>query len=136
MIRKILEWLPAWTLTGVCAVAIAWLTLAPQPLGDTDLPLFPGADKIVHAIMFGGLALCMMLDRQRKCGWKALSWRRGAVCALVSSVCGLLVEWAQDAMGMGRSKDVWDLVADTAGAFAFAIVYLLLQKNWSLTPKA
>lgn len=60
--RKILR-LPPWLLTTLTVLAILWLTLAPHPLPDNDIPTFEGIDKVVHACMFGGLYFMICLDR-------------------------------------------------------------------------
>lgn len=119
--------LPAWTLTALCLAAIAWLTLASKPLGDTELPLFPHADKLAHAIMFGGLAFCIMLDSLRlgrRCRVSTAVW-----AAVASALVGLLTEVAQQAMDAGRSGDPYDLLADTAGAVATAAAFYRLAQR-------
>ncbi len=115
--------LPPWILTAVCSVAIAWLTLAPRPIGDVEVPLFPGADKLVHGIMFGGLALCILLDRMRRGHrWHPFSWRQWLMAAAIASLAGLGVECCQLAMGYGRSFEWADWGADTVGAFLLPLV--------------
>ena len=47
----------------VVLIAIIYLTLFPQPLGENEVHLFEGADKIVHFIMFGGLTGTFIFDR-------------------------------------------------------------------------
>lgn len=116
-IRKFLDRLPAWTLTIVCFLAICWLTLAPHPLPDNDIPLFPGADKIVHAIMFGGFTLCIILDWNRRHGWPADIGKGDWYAPDFASAFGIVTEIMQKEMHLGRSGDVWDLVADVTGAF-------------------
>ncbi len=105
---------PVWQPTAVITVAILFLTLAPQPLGDEPPPLFEGADKVVHALMFGALAGVIALDR-------LMAGRRDGAVALTlifvgTALAGGLVELMQDRMGMGRSGDAVDLAADTLGA--------------------
>lgn len=107
----------------IIAVAIAWLTLAPKPVGDSSIHLFDGADKIVHAVMFGALTATMSID--------LTIWRRSkpsvlilVAIALTASVAGGAIELIQDAMSVGRSAETADFIADIAGAFAalFCIV--------------
>ncbi len=116
---RALVWLrrkiPAWIATGLTVSAILWLTLARTPLPETDLPMFPGADKLVHAIMFGWLTLVVCWDRYASTH-KRLNPRQIAVCATISILFGGVVEIAQDVMGCGRSADIWDFTADTIGA--------------------
>lgn len=115
-------------------LAILWLTLAPKPLGENPPELFPGADKLVHAIMFGGLASMMLLDIQRKNRWRPVTGSRVWICALISSIFGALIEVAQAGMGMGRGFEFTDIIADTIGAFFFVAMYIFLQKIWAETP--
>lgn len=119
--RRLYYSLPGWVLTVVVSLAILYLTLVPRPLPEVDLPLFPGVDKLVHAIMFGGLAGAIVLDWSR---WRgvALSARYLIVAALVSTLAGGLIELLQLVMAMGRGCELWDFVADGVGAFLGAWV--------------
>ncbi|MDE6342094.1 MAG: VanZ family protein [Muribaculaceae bacterium] len=119
---KILNALPPWLLSGLCLAAILWLTLAPRPLGDTDIPLFPGADKVAHFLMFGGFVFCIVLDWVRQ-----HSWRRapaGVAVVAIAAGAGLagLTEMLQHAMQLGRSFEAADIAADLAGAVIAGIV--------------
>ncbi len=76
MLRKQTSKLPPWILSILTVALILWLTLAPDPLGDDSPRLFPGADKVAHAIMFGFLTVVQLLDRQRRQEWKRLDSRR------------------------------------------------------------
>lgn len=117
---------PPWTLTIICVAAILWMTLAPHPLGEEELPLFPGADKLAHAIMFGGVAVVVLLDLARR-NDRPLPRPKTVWCvAAFSSIFGATVEIAQWRMGLGRSFEWSDIIADTAGAFIFSWLWLLL----------
>ena len=116
-IKSFLDRLPPWMLTIVCFLAICWLTLAPHPLPDNDIPLFPGADKLVHAIMFGGFTLCIILDWNRRHGWPTAIQKADCYAPVFASAFGIVTELLQKEMDAGRSGDVWDLVADITGAF-------------------
>ncbi len=129
-IKTWLEKLPPWTLTIVCFLAICWLTLAPHPLPDNDIPLFPGADKIVHGIMFGGFTLCIILDWERRHGWTKKAGPTVWLAPVIASVFGIVTEILQQEMQAGRSGDVWDLVADVTGSFLVATTaFLWLRRN-------
>lgn len=123
--------MPPWLLTALCGAAILWLTLAPRPLGDLEPPLFPGADKLVHAIMFGGLTAMMLLDRTRRNGWHPVRVATTVAYAGAASGLGVAIEFVQRAMGMGRGYDALDMAADTAGAFIVAVLWQIMQKKWS-----
>lgn len=128
-VKSGLEKLPPWLFSIVTLVAIAWLTLAPQPFGETDIPLFPGADKVAHACMFGGLVFAFLFDRIRKSNWRRPSFL-AIICAIfAASSLGLLVEILQGAMGCGRSFDWLDFFADTAGACVVGICFNKISRR-------
>lgn len=114
---KRLLFFPGYQLTAVVVSVILYLTLLPQPLGEEDFPLFDGADKVVHFIMFGGLTGTFIFDRWRID--KVLSLRGALLTALCSAVFGGVIEWLQYAMDLGRTgNDIYDALANTLGAFA------------------
>ena len=128
--KAFIDKLPPWTLTIVCFLAICWLTLAPHPLPDNDIPLFPGADKIAHAIMFGGFTLCIILDWNRRHGWPVAVSKADVYSATIAALFGAITEALQNTMHAGRSGDRWDLLADIIGAFLVAgacIIYKRLK---------
>lgn len=125
-IKDFLTRLPAWSLTAVCLAAILWLTLASKPLGDNDIQLFPGADKVAHAIMFGGFTLCIAADWSRRRGWRRVLPKVAAAAVAASFLLGALTEFLQQSMHSGRSGDSLDLLADTVGSLIVAITAIFL----------
>lgn len=105
-------------LSVIVFAAILWLTLAPQPLPDTEISLFEHADKVVHALMFGGMVFAMVFDVRLWC------YRQRKVCddkktvlmiSIVVSIYGGVVELLQTAMCLGRGGDIVDFFADIIG---------------------
>lgn len=135
--RRFLLKCPPWIFTVVVSVAILYLTLMPDPLPKDTPELFPGADKVVHALMFGGLTIVILLDRQRwlvrkthrlpDANWPRLSPGFIFATALISSFAGIIIECLQYVMALGRGFEVTDIVADITGSFVFAILWLLFQ---------
>ncbi|MCC8072429.1 MAG: VanZ family protein [Bacteroidales bacterium] len=124
---------PPYIFTAMVVIAICYLTLMPDPLPDADLPLFPGVDKVVHFLMFGGLAVIMCFDYGRRrghCHSIKLSLGVTLLMALISSVAGGVVEVLQGIMGLGRSADWLDLLADTLGAFVCALTFYFIVKRY------
>ena len=113
--------LPAGTLTILTILAILWLTLAPDPLPSTGMKLFPGADKVVHACMFGGLFFMVYLDRdgtyrKRRIRWNPAQRMQFTIFAAMGcALFGGAIELAQDA-------DWLDFVADGAGVALAAVL--------------
>lgn len=125
-IKEFLTRLPACALSLVCLCAILWLTLASKPLGDNDIQLFPHADKVAHAIMFGGFTFCIILDWRRSHQWRRILPKIAAAAVTASFLLGALTEFLQQSMHAGRSGDSLDLLADTAGALIIAVASLFL----------
>lgn len=132
-IKSALSRIPAYLFSGLTLLAILWLTLAPKPLGEEPPPLFEGADKIAHAVMFGGLAAMILFDRQRKHEWKYESKSFCFTVAFWVSIFGVSIEFLQAIMGLGRGFEYSDMIADALGSFLFAFLWLTLQKIW-VTP--
>ncbi|MCM1111421.1 MAG: hypothetical protein NC336_09440 [Clostridium sp.] len=118
VILRVVAWCPGWLLTVLAVGLMLWLTLSPQPLPENDIELFPGADKLVHGLMFGGIAWLAGIDfivrgeRHRSCNPLAVF----VVAAVAASLLGGAVEILQEGMALGRSGDLADWLADTAGA--------------------
>ncbi len=132
-LREALSRFPRWIFTILTVLLILWLTLMPDPLGDTTPTLFPGADKVVHAIMFGFLTTMILLDHQRNISWRPVSSGYIAVAATVSSLLGIIVEVLQLKMEMGRGFETADIIADISGAVLCGVGWKMLQKRWSVT---
>lgn len=131
MFWRFLDRLPSPWWSVICIAAVLYLTLVPDPLGDNDLPLFPGADKVVHGVMMFGVVVCVIFDRLRSqrryekpAPPQAAVW--GAVAAVVAF--GGVIELAQGAMGLGRGEDWLDFAADAAGAVAGGVAAILLYQ--------
>lgn len=122
--KRFIQW---WWPTVIIISAILWLTMAPHPLPKDNIQLFPGADKLVHALMMGALAGTALYDFSRRGAWHI-----GSVSISVIISVGLAVilfsaldEWAQGAMGIGRSADIYDFLADIAGILIVCIIAIL-----------
>lgn len=126
--QRIIENLPPWLLTAMTTAAILWLTLAPRPLGDMKPELFPGADKVVHAIMFGGLLLMIYVDKARSAGWRPPHAFFIVAAMLVVILFGTAIEFIQGSMNIGRSFDTYDILADAAGSILVAIIWYLFTR--------
>lgn len=124
--------IPAWLPTILAVGLLLWLTLAPKPLGDNDMDLFPGADKLVHTLMFGGTAVAFLFDLQKHYCWHPLRWPTLIGIAVSLSLAGIAIEFAQEALGDGRSFEEADMAADTIGAFSAAALWCAFQKHWSI----
>lgn len=99
--------------SALVVVFILYATLSSDPTGDVELMLFPHADKLVHAIMFGGLTGAVAFDLRRS--GHALTRRLMLAVAAGVAVFGALDEFAQALLTEVRSGDEFDWLADLAG---------------------
>jgi VanZ family protein len=98
-------------------LAIAWaallIFLGSRPgdaLPESPLLDLPGADKVLHAAVYGVLGALVA-----RAG-AAASWRRAVLLGTLAGLaCGMLDEWVQGHVP-GRTRSWADLLADTAGA--------------------
>ena len=130
-IKAILSHIPKWLLSGVILALVLWLTLAPHPTGKIELPLFPGADKVAHGIMFGALAFAVCIDLMRARQWHKLGLATIGCVAFGTCILGILIEIAQDKMGLGRSLEVLDMLADSAGALIACGIWAVLNDSFA-----
>ena len=103
---------------------IALLSLLPAYDLPT-IPLFTGADKIIHFCMYCGLSFLF-------CWGASVSPRhvRSLLFILAGSfLWGALMEVLQRAMHLGRSFEVADMVANFAGAAAGLLVYRFFERK-------
>ena len=121
--------IPRFLTSAVVTAGVLYLTLAPRPFGSVRIPLFEGADKVVHFMMFFAMAFAYHFDFRR--GKKPVDEARLMGWIFVSlSAFGGLIELAQWKMRMGRSGDWYDLLADIAGAvYGIILAWLISAKN-------
>lgn len=98
---------------------VLYATLWPDPAMASDLPAIPHLDKLIHAVMLGGLFGAIVFDimrRQRREGLPAgISSRRLVFLALALMVFGVVDEALQALVTDTRSAEFLDLLADWTG---------------------
>ncbi|HEX3658575.1 MAG TPA: VanZ family protein [Pirellulales bacterium] len=120
--------IPTWGLW--LAAAIYWCALMfalhyPDIPGAQNPP--PGADKLVHCLLYGVLAVLwrLLIGRQTTAsGVLSTAWRRSLLTFGLVIVQAVADEWTQPLTG--RHNDVWDLIFDVAGAACFLAAYHFL----------
>ena len=126
-IINILYQIPRWVLTVFMVALVSFLTLDSDPLCGATIVLFPGADKVVHGLMFFAIGFSLHFDVFR-------TGKRMFFISLINIIAvalfGGIIELLQGAMACGRSADFYDFIADTIGAafgVAAAIWYLSIS---------
>lgn len=109
------------TIYATCLSVISLLPKADFP----KAPLFPGADKLVHAVMYFIFILLLLWSFQDKrvAQWKligfVISW-------------GIAIEFLQRFMNLGRSFSEFDILANLTGTLIGFLFYKLLRVNGKL----
>jgi VanZ family protein len=98
---------------------IAALSLLP-PQDFPQLPLFEGADKVVHFMMYFifSLLLCWAVKTE-------LNYTRLFLTIPVTIGWGIFMEIMQFEMHLGRSFDIYDILANSTGVFVGVILYVI-----------
>lgn len=110
-----------WWPTATCICLVLYATLMPHPLPDGTptgwLAIFGRhADKVVHAVMMGGVTGACIFDfirRGQRFHYPPLRFYLYLTAAMTAF--SALTELAQQAMQMGRSGDFADFGADIGG---------------------
>ncbi|MGO4289416.1 VanZ family protein [Chitinophaga sp. RAB17] len=121
------------------APAIIWiiLILVVCTLPGNDIPSNSFLDKIhfdkfVHFGLFGGIVLFLSLGIYKQ--KKYISPRTLVLLVIVAAGYGLAIEFIQKYWAIGRSFDMYDVVADTLGAIAGVWVFKIVR-YWFFTDK-
>jgi len=109
-------------------LALAWMALlfylSHQPALHTPM-LFPGQDKLFHALVYGVLGILLLGSQApTKGGFNATQVRSSI---LIASLYGISDEIHQYFVP-GRHSDVWDWVADTLGALLAILLMAQLSR--------
>jgi VanZ family protein len=101
-----------WVAVTVYAGAIFLASSTPHPLGIERLP--PFVDKVVHALVFGGLSFTVWMAL-RGSAPEASTTRLSLLAIVMTTLYGVTDELHQSFVP-GRSMEMLDLAADVGGA--------------------
>ena len=119
---RFLRHIPPFLPTLIVLVAICYLSLDADPFPDKDSWFtFPGSDKVVHFIMYGGLTGTFCFDYYRRVAAPCKLWLL-IVALVVAIIVGIVMELLQAHMGIGRSGDFVDVIANSLGALIGIVV--------------
>lgn len=104
------------------AAALAWLTLSPDPLPDNKMQLWEGADKMAHALMFGGMTVILLADTFRR---RSINIFVLLLIIALGMGAGAFIEVLQSEMGLGRQAERADFYADAIGVAAASASWLI-----------
>jgi len=109
--------LPYLALTAAYCAVIFWFSSSAAPL-HVDMA-FAGQDKVVHALVYAGLAVTIAIGLKRSRVYSPRVW-------LWAPIVFVALYGASDEIHQlfvrGRTGDVWDWSADLAGAVVIQII--------------
>lgn len=121
--------------TIIVLLVVLYATEWPDPLPEDAPPLFFGADKLIHAIMMGGIVAAVLFDLSRHKGRAILTSKNIWMTTLAVAVFAAIDEISQSIFGLGRESDILDLLADWGGCIIAALTappvlrYIFRKKN-------
>ena len=103
-----------------CVAALSLLPMQDLP----QVPMFHGEDKVVHFIMYFGFSIlfCWTLKTE-------LNFSKLFFVILVTVSWGILMEYLQLDMHIGRSFSWYDELANSIGSVFGILVYTLVTRN-------
>lgn len=103
---------------GIMALSL----LPPQDL--PKIPLFRGADKVIHFMMYFvfSILFCWALRTERH-------YSRLFFIVVLTIGWGVLMEFIQFSMRMGRSFSWYDISANSLGVLVGIVIYVFVARN-------
>ncbi len=114
--RNLINTIPTGVLSAIATFLCLYLLLDSDPFGAQEMRLFPGADKVIHIIMFMGVACAYIFDYAKYKMPHHTNLNKELAFAAAAFTLGVLAEVAQLVMQNGRGFEWADLLADLAGA--------------------
>lgn len=127
--KTFLKYIPTGLLSLAVTLLVAYFSLSSDPLGS-DLPLFPGADKVAHFLMYFFTTLVYLYDYTRKKFPHHTKANKELLIMVIAMVLGLLMECCQLSLTVDRAFEVEDIVANCSGAAAAFITGHFLLIKW------
>jgi VanZ family protein len=113
-----------WFLVPAWAIIILILCgMPPKDVDEIKMFDFPFQDKIVHFGLYFVLAELIMAVLMLNTRLRQLRWASYAIAILSCLLYGWLIEVMQQNFFPGRSYELMDVVADTAGAVLGVLLY-------------
>ena len=94
-------------------MVILYATLWPDIPVAEGLALFPGYDKLIHAIMMGGMAAAIWFDYRRSGG--RITTKCIVNVAIAVTIFAALDESIQHLISPSRTLDIFDFLAGVGG---------------------
>ncbi len=117
-------------------LALAWMAtifvLSGRPGTLPEFFLFPGQDKLYHAVAYGLLGSLLLLSMRPRLGYGI---GQMLLASLIATLYGISDEWHQSFVP-GRTSDVLDVVSNGIGALLATGALLYISRRARLFQQA
>lgn len=129
-INVIINRIPKGLMSILIVMIVAYISLDKNPFDTNKISLFEGADKVIHCIVYCVMTLIFMVDWAKIRYPKNITILSMWVCVAISFVYSLLMEYMQDAMQLGRTASVYDVIANLIGALLGFLFMKFIFFKW------
>lgn len=120
-VKLMLRFLKRYWPSCIVVLIILYATWVPKPIDPNDLPKIPHIDKLMHAVLMGGLLGALLFDYRRAMREHTLTRRTVMWFALGVCLFSVVDEVVQGLLPIGRPSDFYDLLADWFGVIIAAL---------------
>lgn len=100
---------------------IIYATWYSHPLPEEEIPAIPHIDKLIHAIMMGGLTGAVLFDYRRADRTRRIGRKTVVIVSLSVALFAVVDEIVQGLLPIGRPSDYVDLLSDWVGVLVASL---------------
>lgn len=120
--KKFINKIPSGLLSLITFVVIIYVSLDNNPFEINQVQLFEGADKIIHALMYGFLVMVMIYESSKFLYFEEPDFISYILLIMMSFLFSVSMELLQEIMEIGRHMDIYDIIANLSGIIIGSLV--------------
>lgn len=120
--KKFINKIPSGLLSLITFVVIIYVSLDNNPFEINQVQLFEGADKIIHALMYGFLVMVMIYESSKFLYFEEPDFISYILLIMMSFLFSVSMELLQEIMEIGRHMDIYDIIANLRGIIIGSLV--------------
>ncbi len=120
--KKFINKIPSGLLSLITFVVIIYVSLDNNPFEINQVQLFEGADKIIHALMYGFWVMVMIYESSKFLYFEEPDFISYILLIMMSFLFSVSMELLQEIMEIGRHMDIYDIIANLSGIIIGSLV--------------
>lgn len=120
--KKFINKIPSGLLSLITFVVIIYVSLDNNPFEINQVQLFEGADKIIHALMYGFWVMVMIYESSKFLYFEEPDFISYILLIMMSFLFSVSKELLQEIMEIGRHMDIYDIIANLSGIIIGSLV--------------